>query len=264
MHANQSINKLLHLLHPYKLIHLSYRQQSWSMPVHDHSFYQCIFIVDGILQLSVKGVNYSIGRGQACFIPPGVPHSLRTETGYQQVGIDFEETDPRGLVELLLSHIPDFIILDQTAFLSAIPGLKKEADILTRLSKQKIVHALDSFLLSCIEINTDAEQLEFKNRLISYLQQSLPRKVTIHDVCNHLNTSSSQLQRFTYKEFGCGVIEFYNQLRINKACTLLTNTQLTIAEISGSLGFYDQAYFSRYFKKKMKLSPSEYRNDGRV
>lgn len=261
MQAEQVINLLPH---PYKLIHLLDRQKCWSIHEHRHSFYQCIYVIDGTVRLTVKGNVYSMKKGHVCLIPPGVYHALRTETGYRQLGIDFEREDQRGMVGLLTSHIPELTTMDQSFFLSWIPQLKQEADSLTRLSKQKIANLLDTFLLSCIESNTKTEHNDYKNQLIPYLKKRFPEKVTIDDICKHLNTSASQLQRFSYKEFGCGVIDFYNQLRINKACTLLSNPQLTIAEISDMLGFCDQAYFSRFFKMKMKLSPSEYRNDRRM
>ena len=52
-------------------------------------------------------------------------------------------------------------------------------------------------------------------------------------------------------------------LKLKKACRLLTTTTLPIAMISGSLGFDDQLAFSRIFRKEYGEAPSEYRKKRR-
>ena len=47
--------------------------------------------------------------------------------------------------------------------------------------------------------------------------------------------------------------------RLNQACKLMKNTELSIAEISRSVGYQDPLYFSKLFKKEKGLSPSKYR-----
>ncbi len=55
-------------------------------------------------------------------------------------------------------------------------------------------------------------------------------------------------------------VEYFNRLRIQKACRLLELTTETIQEVAGESGYSDQYYFSRVFRKIMGVSPSEYRN----
>ena len=58
---------------------------------------------------------------------------------------------------------------------------------------------------------------------------------------------------------GIGMVDYVNRIRIEKAKELLRNTGKTIQEISDVIGFVDQKYFSRQFKKETSLSPTEYR-----
>ena len=53
--------------------------------------------------------------------------------------------------------------------------------------------------------------------------------------------------------------EYLMNVRIEKACEFLSYTNLGIKEIALSIGFDDQMYFSRVFKKYKRLNPSEYR-----
>ncbi|HVS95503.1 MAG TPA: helix-turn-helix transcriptional regulator, partial [Puia sp.] len=54
-------------------------------------------------------------------------------------------------------------------------------------------------------------------------------------------------------------IEYFNHLKIQKACQYLLHTELRIKEIACKLGFEDPFYFSRMFHKLMGMSPNQYR-----
>ena len=73
-------------------------------------------------------------------------------------------------------------------------------------------------------------------------------------------TSQANIINIFKKEYDTTPLKFYNKLRIDYACNLLTNSKLSIMEISNTLNFNDQHYFSNFFKKQLKISPYEYRN----
>ena len=58
------------------------------------------------------------------------------------------------------------------------------------------------------------------------------------------------------------ITKYIKQLRVSKAAELLTGTKLQIQTISNKVGYSDQNYFARIFKKQTGLSPGEYRNKG--
>ena len=57
---------------------------------------------------------------------------------------------------------------------------------------------------------------------------------------------------------GQSPIDYLTNYRISEACSLLKNSNLSIAEIAVSVGFFDQFYFSRVFKKVKGVPPSKY------
>ena len=58
---------------------------------------------------------------------------------------------------------------------------------------------------------------------------------------------------------GCCPVDFFNRLRIQKACQRLITTDLSVKEVAFSLGYTDPYYFSRSFKKTMGVSPLGYK-----
>nr|WP_277875978.1 helix-turn-helix transcriptional regulator [Chroococcidiopsis sp. [FACHB-1243]] len=54
--------------------------------------------------------------------------------------------------------------------------------------------------------------------------------------------------------------QYVLKCRIERAKELLVNTQLLIAEIAQTVGFYDQSHFTNVFRRHTNLTPRQYRN----
>jgi AraC-like DNA-binding protein len=67
------------------------------------------------------------------------------------------------------------------------------------------------------------------------------------------------IRRYWSKYMGVPPAKFRIEIMVRKACTLLTQTDLSIKEVAEKLDFADQFYFSRQFKIETGFSPSEYR-----
>ena len=59
---------------------------------------------------------------------------------------------------------------------------------------------------------------------------------------------------------GTPFIEYVNTLKVEKACELLVTTNLSIIDIAMSVGFDDQSYFTKLFKKDTSMTPKQYRS----
>jgi len=85
-------------------------------------------------------------------------------------------------------------------------------------------------------------------------------KINIGAVCATAFISASSLQREFANCFGMSPKQYLIQLRMNRALELLTESKLSVKEISSACGFTDEKYFSRAFKKKYGYPPSQFRN----
>ena len=72
--------------------------------------------------------------------------------------------------------------------------------------------------------------------------------------------SREYLMKLFKQEYQMGIHEYVQQLRMEKAKTLLNEEGLKIQEISEMLGYKDKNYFSKAFRNYYQLSPSEYRS----
>ena len=93
---------------------------------------------------------------------------------------------------------------------------------------------------------------------VKFIQFNYSHEITIDDIAKAVGVSRSHLYRVFMSNLGESPIDYLTNYRINEACYLLRSGNLSIAEIATSVGFFDQFYFSRVFKKNKGVPPSKY------
>lgn len=106
--------------------------------------------------------------------------------------------------------------------------------------------------------NTGSSSSQYVHAAIKYIQFNYSHDISVDDIAKAVGVSRSHLYRVFMANVKQSPIDYLTNYRIDEACALLKNTQLSIAEIAVSVGFFDQFYFSRVFKKVMKVPPSKY------
>ena len=87
--------------------------------------------------------------------------------------------------------------------------------------------------------------------------------INLNLIAYNMNYSSSYLTNLFVARYESSPSKYLINLRMQKAQHLLLhNPTLSIKQIGDAVGYHDQAYFSRIFKKYCKVSPAEYRENG--
>lgn len=94
---------------------------------------------------------------------------------------------------------------------------------------------------------------------IHFMSENMANKLTLKDLSTQLGYSESYIYRVFIKETNYAPITYFLHMKINRACQLLQFSQLKIGQIALILGFEDQYYFSRLFKKVTGKSPMQYK-----
>lgn len=97
------------------------------------------------------------------------------------------------------------------------------------------------------------------NTSIAYMKDHLEDKLTLADIAGAVNYSPTYFGALFKERTSFSPIEYYNQLKVQRACSLLQFTDLKIKEIAFKLGYYDAFHFSKAFAHEMEISPREYR-----
>ena len=101
---------------------------------------------------------------------------------------------------------------------------------------------------------------EMMSRLMDYLEEHISEAdLRVEDMAVAVNLGRTVFFTKLKSIVGMSPTDFLRSLRVKRASEMLAKSKLTVAEISIAVGFSDQRYFSRVFKKEMGVTPTEYR-----
>jgi YesN/AraC family two-component response regulator len=84
-------------------------------------------------------------------------------------------------------------------------------------------------------------------------------KISLNSLSQHLHINESYLSKLFKKETNINFTDYLNETRINKSLDLIKNTDLNLMDIALTVGFEDQSYFTKVFKKFVGETPKQYK-----
>ena len=94
---------------------------------------------------------------------------------------------------------------------------------------------------------------------IDYMNKNLNLKLSLTRISKEAGYSPTYFTTLFKKETNYSPLSYFSHLKIVKACEFLDYTRIKVKEISFTLGYTDPYYFTKDFKKKMGMSPRQYR-----
>jgi AraC-like DNA-binding protein len=107
----------------------------------------------------------------------------------------------------------------------------------------------------------DQERSRLLHKLHPFLSANFSERVTVTSAASVVNMSESTFMKYFKRVTGKTFISYLTQLRLERAAELLERTSLSVAEISYSVGFADQSYFDRVFRRHFSRTPREVRRE---
>ncbi|NLX81718.1 MAG: AraC family transcriptional regulator [Proteiniphilum sp.] len=231
--------------------------------------YQILYISKGkgtFTSESTKKTN--IMKGQIILLFPGQWHTYcpSNDTGWNEYYIGFEGPIIDDLVKNEFIS-PNNQILDVgvneefvTLYSKAIQVAKNERKTDQQYLAGIVLHLLGMVISysqnKTIELNNSGEIIE---RAKIIMNENIHRQINIQEIATNLGTSYSWFRK-EFKEYtGFAPAQYFQELKLRKAKELLTETNLSIKEVAYELDFSSYEYFLSFFKKKVGVTPSEYR-----
>ncbi|WP_293740791.1 AraC family transcriptional regulator [uncultured Parabacteroides sp.] len=248
--------------------------------LHRQSSWELTFIVIGSGIKLIGDTTEPFQSGEVVIIPPDIPHCWY---------FNGNNTNTEGkIVNITLSFTNEFLDRCSLSFPELhryIEDLKKNqealkynrsqsvtiASILKSMYKQNEVERLSSIIrLLAILPLADKTHIVGKYKERDRKQERLDmirvfitcnayRNISLDDVVRHVGMNKSAFCTFFKQSIGKTFITYLNEYRIERACQLLKQENISISEICYHVGFTDIPYFNRVFKKHKGCSPSQYR-----
>ena len=138
--------------------------------------------------------------------------------------------------------------------------------------EQLISHRLEALFISLIrrfhrETSSDEIEKEMYRRrkdeerlrqICDFLWENIEKELSSADIQKQFFISESSLQKLFQHKVGCGVMQHFQRMKIDRAKELIREKKMNFSEISQELSYSSIHYFSRRFKSVTGMTPSEY------
>ena len=94
-----------------------------------------------------------------------------------------------------------------------------------------------------------------------YIKQHLPGKICLEDAAANVCLSKSYFCKIISKELGYTFTELVSRIRIEQSISYLDKNNMSIAQIAQAVGFEDQSYYTKCFKRVVGVTPAQYRKN---
>lgn len=228
--------------------------------------YQLIYITRGQGYFCSGGRETAVGEGTILALFPGLLHAYHPDpaSGWDEYWVGFRGAYADRLRETGL-HVPErscFVVGVHQTLLGIYQNIF-ETVLAQEPYYQFKAGALVMLLMAEIMSRTrkaeqGGEAAGLVDRAKVFMLENVDRPLHIEEIAEHLGTG---LDRFydTFKAYtGMPPYQYFLHLKINRAKQLLDTGNLPVKEVAFTLGFEDQYYFSRLFKSKTGITPSNW------
>lgn len=241
-----------------------------------HDFWECVYVLEGSICASGNERVYSLAPGDIIVHKPMEFHKFHVDCPDGALLLIFSFSMEGNMCESLENRVFSLRDNQKQVLMSLLDYLGKklsenvpspdgETDYMlqfynTPTYPQMIsVSLIRFFLLLCEDGNsshtlTTPDALTFRN-ITTFLQEHVFENLSVDDIAQHCCLSPTGLKRIFSKYAGISIHKYFMLMKINKA-TLLLQEGKSVTETAQLLGFSEQSYFSKAYKKQTGISPS--------
>lgn len=242
---------------------------NWFNIQHSHDFCEILYVAGGAGEAILEEKKFRLAPGDLVVVNPGTLHE--------------ERSDAKAPLRLIFLAIRDFAVpglpagcLSQEKYRVLSCGeYQYKMDIYLRELLQEtssqiefyqeisqgLVSALLVLVMRLIRINPEDEAALSQEcqKIKEYLDQNFTSPITLDSLSETVYISKHYLSHLFKEQTGVSPIKYLTSKRMEKACELLSETELPVSEVSKAVGYENPLYFSQVFKRVYGISPVKYR-----
>lgn len=268
-------------------IHYFEYMRDFVFPGESHDFWEFLYVDKGTVLVTAGEKDYRLNTGDIIFHKPNEFHAIRSigKKAPNLVVASFLSSSPSmklfesridtlSLTEReIISHL---LTLARQCFASPlhIPSVEQITlkEGLPFGSEQLILMDLEMLLISLMQQRSpvlhripgsaSAFSKTSKNsrldNILSYMEAHICERLSLDIICAAFSLSRSSLQSLFHEKKGCGVMEYFQHMKIERAKEIIRDGSMNMTELSCFLSYSSLQYFSKQFKKATGMSPLEY------
>ena len=180
---------------------------------------------------------------------------LRGEAHFQSVADIFRQLGDPSRIRIfwLLCHCEECVVNIADMVEMSSPAADTTQ---SRLLHEMIEQVMD---VACPQWREEAEQVKIIREIHDHLTEHMEQRVTIEELARQYLINPTTLKTVFKEVYGSSLAAHMKEHRMEKAATLLRETDMSVAEIAGQVGYESQSKFTAAFKEQFGLLPTAYR-----
>lgn len=273
------------LLHNDELINIRKHTRFIDFPEHKHNYIEMAYILQGEMIQKIKGKEIRLKKGEIIFLNQHITHEIKASSK-EDIIINF--IIKPEFFEYILNLIDKENIISKFLFSTIYGGSRKGEYIcfyvgniknvqniieqvineiinMSTLGKSKIKFLVGLLLIellnnpqSIVSYSEENYDIKLMMEILKYIDESY-EEANLTKLCETLHQQDYKICKLIKKNTGLTFKELVQEKRIEKAIELLKSTDYAIEDIIRRVGYENDSYFYRIFKKKFGLSPKEYK-----
>lgn len=235
--------------------------------LHQHIVYECFLPLDQFVLNTESGLTTY--EASCVVVPPGVKHCVCGEDTYAFYFLmEQVERKKARIYDRFCAIVKDGIwTLPMNEKIRFYSSALKQCDEMESLAGQEPL-LLPLLLLEIFSDIFPGEKLKYsplKSRwdyqilIDNYIITFLHWDVTLEDIASELGLTTRRVQSLVKEYYGCTFTQLLNRRRLQAACSLLENVEMSNSEIAIMAGFENENYFYLCFKNEYEMTPQQYR-----
>lgn len=230
-----------------------------------HSMLELTYVDQGALHCVVDGSSYTLRQGQMMVFGPNQWHMQYTDL---DMSVRFL-TIAFGLKSELVSQLPDHIFDLSSEEAGFLRQILHECDMTDAYSGDFIRGYLKLLLLSVLRDAGGGKKrlqtpvaLNNENAIVSralqYIADHVYEKLPVETVAKEIGVSASHLTALFHRQMEISPGEYIRRVKLEESKCLIREGKMNFSQIAAALHYSTIHHFSRQFKDKFGITPSEY------
>lgn len=234
--------------------------------------HELMLVTGGVAHVTIGNKKYKVKEGELLYLRPEIFHCIKPDleeplkfisVHFSFINVEFDNN--KWKIETEKDDLP----LQDVQLLDNYYGIKNLMKGMLEVWFQKfpdyefVSKTMLQQIIFKIFRSIEAKSPNYSNSLkvkevIKFMTENIEKKITLVGLSQRVNLSPTYLAKIFKKTTGYSIIEFFNKMKMDKAKELIMEGDKKVKEVAEILGYKDEFYFSRIFKKIEGISPKEF------
>lgn len=250
---------------------------------HTHNYFEIQCVLEGNVEYATALGNIPIHKNDLVLVPPNTEHCIYDIKDATVINLGIRKsTFEVAFRDILSGNLPISVYFknamtgqqnNEIFFQNALDEFSLQL-LLMMHHQQKLNtdeaakindHLAQSFIYYIAEKSTNdsifgsAEYMRDKIWDIRMYMIENYKTITLNELATHFHYSESYLSRFIHRQLGLNFSQLLQEIRLEKSCQLLIETDMKITELCERVGYNNESYYINIFRKKYEITPLQFR-----